>query len=124
MRSALLTATFALAALAGCGGEKTFDAEGFTDALNEEGAGLVLGGTLPNQQESVDVYGIALEDGGGGSITVTENVAAGEAEYDRCEAAPTLLCYRASNVVLILEDGLSPESRASLEAALRGVATE
>lgn len=114
----------ALLALAGCGGEKTFDAAEFVDALNERGAGLVLGDTLPNEQEGVEIYGVEIQGGGAGSISVTEDAETGKAEYERCEAAPTLLCYRASNTVLLLEDDLSPESLAALESAVRGVAEE
>lgn len=112
--------------LAGCGGGdgQTFDAEGFTEALNENGAGIELGEELSNEQEGVEVREVSLNGASGGSIIVAADEEAGRAERARCEAAVTLLCYRAANVVLILEDELDEAERARLEAAFMGLAEE
>jgi hypothetical protein len=112
--------------LAGCGGgdETEFDAEGFVDALNAGGAGLELGDELANTQEGVEVRAVKVTRAGGGSIVVAADEEAGRAEHARCEAAVTLLCYRAANVVLLLEDELAPPERMRLEAAFTALAED
>lgn len=112
--------------LAGCGGdgETTFDAEGFVAAVNAGGAGLELGDELPNTQEGVEVREVKVTRAGGGSIVVAADEEAGRAEHTRCEAAVTLLCYRAANVVLLLEDELAPPERMRLEAAFTALADD
>ena len=46
------------------------------------------------------------------------------AEYRRCEAAVSLICFRAANAVLIFEGALAPADVARVEAALRALASE
>jgi hypothetical protein len=106
-----------------CGGERSFEAEEFVSALNEHGAGLELGEPLSSQGPAHEIHAVGLASSatqvhGGGSLAVTENVADAEAEYERCESAASLICYRAANVVLRLEE-VSPEQQAQLESAFR-----
>jgi hypothetical protein len=122
-------------AIAGCGNEREFSAEGFIDAANEHDAGLVLADRLPFTPEGVEVYELqfegrgssgagAIDAHGGGTLTVTEDAEAGVAEYERCEAAATLLCFRAANVALFFQGALAPSDLARVERAIRALGEE
>jgi hypothetical protein len=133
----LLVALAALA-LAGCGdGERTFSAGELVEEVNANGAGLELGDTLETAREGAETrevtFGdaaephddeIAQHEHGGGTLTITTDAEAGLAEYERCESAATLLCFRASNAVLFFEASLDPADRGQLEDALRAMASE
>ena len=123
----------------GCGGSDGFDAEGFIARANEAGANLVLGEELLGTDSDVEVYEVELAESaapdaakagqaspshahGGGSLYVTESDEAGVAEYERCESAATLLCFRASNVVLILNDAIPETEIAAVEEAFLSLA--
>jgi hypothetical protein len=129
---ALLAVAAGVAAL-GCGDEPAFDAAGFAAAANEHGAGLELGSELTTTEEGKSVHAIAFEEPpgaeaggagadphghGGGSLTVTEDDAAGLAEYQRCESAATLICFRAANVAIAIESEAEPEQLARLRRAI------
>ena len=106
-----------------CGGERTFEADEFVSELNQHGGGLELGEPLSSSDPAQEIRAVELASSatqvhGGGSMVVTEEIAAGEAEYQRCESAASLICYRAANVVLRLEE-VSPEQQAQLERAFR-----
>lgn len=60
----------------------------------------------------------------GGTLTITPDASAGIAEYERCEQAVSLICYRAENAVLFFEDVLSAEEQERISAALHGIAAE
>ncbi|MGI8461018.1 MAG: hypothetical protein ACR2OC_05180 [Solirubrobacterales bacterium] len=126
-------AALAASALAiGCGGERHFEAEEFITAANDQGAGFVLGTPLSTSLPDREIYVLELSAqaasgtpvGGGGSVVITENEETGRAEHARCESAATLLCYRASNVVVELEDALTPDSRRRVDEAFSGLARE
>lgn len=132
--AALTAIAFALPA--GCGEDtRLFDAEELVDAINEEGAEVELGDELVSQQEGVEVFAFGFADhpgnagggeahGSGGSLVITPDDETGVAEYERCESAVTLLCYRASNVVMILEKEASREDTARIEAAITSLAAD
>ena len=113
----LAATAFAAAAIAGCGSEKTFTAEEFVDGINAEGVELRLGEPLLTDDESQELYAVALEpvsalpgsEGGsgdiGGSLSVSEDGSGADQEMASCENSADLLCYRASNVVVVLEGG-------------------
>lgn len=127
-----------LAALAACGDdERTFSAEELVEEANANGAGLELGDALETSREGAEVREVtfveagephdaetAQHEHGGGTLTITTDTEAGLAEYERCESAATLLCFRASNAVLFFESSLDPADRARLEDALRAMASE
>lgn len=116
-------------------GEHSFEAEEFVDEANASGAGIELGEPLTTTESDTEVYALRIvaehaeatdgehAHGGGGSLTVTEDSDAALARYEQCEAAATLLCYRVANVVLIVEDALSPEDRSRLDAAVSSLAS-
>ena len=125
-------------ALAGCGdGERVFSAPELIEEVNANGAALELGDPLETAREGAEVSEvtfvengaqhddeIARHEHGGGTLTITTDAEAGLDEYERCESAAALLCFRASNAVLFFEAGLDPADRTRLEAALRAMASE
>ena len=137
MRVAAVTLVTSLA-VAGCGGERTYEPSEFVEEANAEGAGLVLGEPLTSIEEGVDVYALSFEEepgghdeaepGGhahsGGSLIVTEDADAAREEHARCEQAVTLVCYRAANVVLLFDADPSDEHVAKVDSAIRALATE
>lgn len=130
-RHGLLTsaaATLAVAALASCGSEQSFTAQEFVEAVNDEGVTLKLGEPLLSDDPSQELFAVELEpvsslpgsEGGArtsGSISVSEDSGGADEEMRSCEASADLLCYRAANVVIVLEGG-------GIEAQQLGVAVE
>lgn len=131
MRSRVTGASLATAGTLlalGCGGERSFEAEELVSALNEHGAGLELGEPLGSQGPAREIHAVGLASSatqvrGGGSLAVTGDVAEAEAEYERCESAASLICYRAANAVLRLEE-VSPEQQARLAEAFNALDSE
>jgi len=135
---ALMAATLSsCAALLGCGSERAFTAEEFVAEANRNGAGLNLGSELASDREATELHTVeladlepgpasSLEEQGhvGGTLTITATDEAGAAEYERCELAVSLVCYRAANALLFFEDALRPDERARIAGALRAMASE
>jgi hypothetical protein len=122
-----------LALVAGCGGDEElrFSADEFVTEANARGAALELGAPLTTSREETEIHELVLagEEGGeaphgGGSLTVTADSHAGLREYRRCEAATTLLCFRANNVVVALEGELAEQEIATIELALARMAAD
>lgn len=116
--------------IAGCGGgERVFEPEELVTELNGAGAELKLGPVLTTNQDGLDVTSIFVAspsgqgDLGAGTMLLLESSEAASAEFTRCEAAPSLTCYRAANGVLRFEE-LVPEGQAQVEAAVRAIASE
>ena len=107
------------ACLAACGDEGTFTAESFVAEVNAQGVELRLGEALVTEEEDKELYAIELEPVGrpgtdsqgdephaGGSLSVYESDEGDpDDELRTCEEAADLLCYRAANVVVVLEGG-------------------
>jgi hypothetical protein len=133
MRAARCVGRAALAALAlaGCGGQARFTTEEFVDGVVGQGVKLRLGEPLVTEEEGKELYAVELAPVGGprldsqgepvtagGSLSVyDENQGDPDAELETCERAADLLCYRAANVVVVLEGG-------GLEARQLGVAMQ
>ena len=137
-RISIALVALAAAAASGCGDdERTFTAPEFVAEANRNGAALELGAALAVTESDDEVYGIAIDERGedeharedsaesgehgGGSLRITEDSGAAEDEHARCESAASLICYRAANVVLILEPGVPAADLARVEAAIRGM---
>ena len=119
------------AAAAGCGEDGTFTAQDFVTAVNAQGVQLELGEELVTEEEGKELYAIELEPGAGprrdsqgeevhagGSLSVYESdEGEPDDEFRSCEQAADLLCYRAANVVVVLEGG-------GIEARQLGVAMQ
>lgn len=128
----------ACAAIAGCGAPFD-DAQSFVEAANAEGAGFVLGPSLSSNKPGHEIYALELEGSGGlaaeadeggqahlggGSLTVTQSEDEARAEYEQCESAVSLLCYRAGNVAILLEDEIDPKQRARVDAAITALGSD
>jgi len=138
VKRTLLGAVIGLGLVAGCGGEQEFDGREFVDRANQSGAGIVLGEPLVSARDDVEVYELEFTDGsatggdgdaehghedGGGSMAVAADAGAAKAEYQRCEEAVSLVCYRAANVTLFLE-ALDPAEQARIDRAIRDLASD
>jgi hypothetical protein len=137
VRPAVIAILLALL-VAACGGERTFEPDEFVEAANEEGAGLVLDEQLTSIEEGVDVYALSFEDeaaapaagddehghGAGGSMIVTDDAESATAEFERCETAVSLTCYRAANVVLYFNAAPTDEHVVPVEAAIRALGNQ
>ena len=120
----------------GCGGEHAFEPDEFVDAANAEGADLILGDSLANITEDVEVFAVsfAAEEGhesnpdghahSGGSMIVADDAQSATEEFQRCESTVTLTCYRAANVVLYFDLEPSDEHVAKVDAAIRALASD
>lgn len=115
-------------------------AQEFVERANESGAGLELAEQLSSGSATVEVWAVELaeeetahpEDSdaapeddhghghGAGSLAVSESTEVAQAELARCENAVTLVCFRAGNVVLRLEDP-GPEEVDRMTAAVRAM---
>jgi hypothetical protein len=122
MRRSTLAATLCILAAAGCGGEDedpTFMAQEFVTEINRQGVDLRLGEELVTDEPGKQLYAVELEPlGGPRTDSAGEEVHAGgslsvyeredelvDEEVRSCEEAADLLCYRAANVVIVLEGG-------------------
>jgi hypothetical protein len=112
----------------------TFDAQGFVDAANDEGAGLALGDSLFSGQKDTKVYAIGFEDSAGpapggeehgsASLTISKDADAATAVYQQCESAGNFTCYRANNAALVFDEGSSHDDVAKVDAAIRAMAKD
>ena len=125
-----LTVTAALLPIAaGCGGETTFDAESVVADLNDAGAGLTLGETLPATTGGVDVRVVTFGSApgvpagselGAGAVVILDDVAAAESEFARCQDAVDFTCYRAANAVLRFT-AMTQDEEARVTAAVKAI---
>jgi hypothetical protein len=143
-RSAGLALALAVLGLAACGSdERTFTAQEFVDEVAARGVTLELGRPLSTNDPGTELYEVEVVHAGegdgpeaghgaaeaghehsGGSLRVTDGADEAEEELQRCEAAVSLLCFRAANVVLVFEQEADPESLAELTVALSGLESE
>ncbi len=137
MRAGAAAATLLMLvlALAGCG-EREFAAAEFVAAANEQGAELALGRAVTANDDGEEVFAIEfapapgaernpqLEAGGGsGTMVVASDAARAGAEFDRCETAADLTCFRAANVVLRFE-AMEAADRARVTGALTALQSQ
>jgi hypothetical protein len=115
-RQGAVLAAAMLLLIAGCGDERTFTAEEFIEKVNAEGVEIELGEELSTSEPGAELRSVELEplpgappvpgEGhAGGSLAVYDEMGAAEQRFVTCEEAADLLCYRAANVVVILEGG-------------------
>ncbi len=130
-----LTAAGLAVAASGCG-EKEFDADEFVEEANSNGATLELGRPLVTDDESKELFGVTLgpvsaaeaeagaegQEPDAGSLAVYDDGDDAERGVQECEAAADLLCYRAGNVVIVLEGSAVSAEQVALAAALKEMA--
>jgi hypothetical protein len=136
----LACAALLAAALAACGDETTFTADELVAEVNDRGAQVRLGEPLTTSQEDVELYALRLagtgaapgvpsgdagsapvDVHGGGTLTITEDDDAALAEFERCESAVSLVCFRAANAVLIFEGAIPNQDLARIEMAVQSM---
>jgi hypothetical protein len=136
-RLAALAALALALAVSSCTEERTLSADGFVADVNDQGVELTLGEPLSTTEEGKELYAVTLEPlpgaepagheeqgqeeshehQGGGSLGVYDDNAGAEEGMQACRNAADLLCYRAANIVVILEGG-------GIEAQRLGVAMQ
>ena len=104
----------------GCGEEKTFSGSEFVAEVNEQGVSLRLGRELRSEGGADHLYAVTLprlrgepapppdDEGSGsgpnGSLYVFGDSAGAGDQLDACRASGGLLCFRAANVVVVLDE--------------------
>jgi hypothetical protein len=103
---------------AGCGGGPTFTAAEFVDRINDEGVAIRLGQQLPSSGGADHIYAVIFPPlpgepppapgteggpGASGSLYVYGDAGGAEQELTACRSSGGLLCFRAANVVVLLE---------------------
>ncbi len=123
--------------MAACSGEHEFTAQDFIEEMNDNGAALALGSALTKNPDGADIYTVSLTEfapsavgqappptdvHGAATLLIAADSDAGRDEFDRCEQAPILTCFRAGNAVLRVED-LPPADQARITTAVESLAT-
>jgi len=138
-RSLALAAAAVTLLAAGCGDgeeERTMSARDFVSEMNQAGAALKLGPVLTQNADGLDITEVTIKrtaptptgegqdlaPSGDATLIVLADAEEAKGEYDRCQGAPSLSCYRAANVVLRVED-LQPTDRALLTSAISQLAS-
>ena len=117
-----------------CGaGSREFTASQLVGELNDNGAPLQLEGPLHSEQESVEVYELSISTldpptaGGhaesGATVIIADDEGIATTEFERCESAVSLICFRIANGVLILSDD-EPATLSKIEAAVQAMESE
>ncbi len=122
-------------AAAGCGdGSRSLTASEFVDEVNDQGVTIRLGRQLQASGGTEQVFAIALPPlpgepasapgreggrGGTGSLYVYSDTGAAEEELVACRASAGLLCFRASNVVVVLDEESGGIESQRLAVAIR-----
>ena len=134
-RLALLA--LAAAAVTGCGSEATLSASDFIDRIKAEGVSIELGPRLAARGDADELYAVTLPPlpgapapppgsesapGASGSLYVFGDTGAAEDQLKACEAAAGLLCYRAANIVVILDEESSRLEAQRLAVAVKRLA--
>ena len=130
---AALVALAVLGALAaGCGSGQAFTASEFVDRISAQGVSIQLGRRLPSGGNAKELYAVTLPPlpgepapppgseggrGASGSLYVYGDTGGADDELKACRASGGLLCFQASNIVVVLD-----EEGGGLEARRLGVA--
>ena len=122
----------AAALIAGCGGQPTLSASEFVDRINGEGVSIELGRKLATSGGADELHAVELPPlpgegkpapgseagrGASGSLYVFDDTGGADDQLEACRASGGLFCFRAQNVVVVLDEDSSP-----LEVRRLGVA--
>jgi hypothetical protein len=128
-RLTALALALAVLLVAGCGSSQTFTASEFVDRINAQGVSIELDRQLPSGGNAKDLYAVRLPPLAGqpagsdrgrgaiGSLYVFDDTGGAGDQLDACRHSGGLLCFRAANIVVVLEGS-------SLEAQRLAVATK
>ena len=122
-------------AAAGCGGSSdSLSASEFVDKVNEQGVAMRLGRQLQTSGAAEQVFAIALPPlpgepapppgreggrGGTGSLYVYGDTGGADEQLKACRASAGLLCFQASNVVVVLDEESGGIAAQRLGVAIR-----
>ena len=126
------------ALLGGCGDGQNFTAPEFVDRINAEGLQMVLGKRLPSSGDANEVYAVSLPPlpgepsppsgtaggpGANGSLYVYGDSGGAGDQLAACRHSGGLLCFRASNIVVVLSEEGTPIEATRLAVAMRKLAS-
>jgi len=112
-----------VALIAGCGGEPTLSASEFVDQINAEGVSIELGRKLATSGSADELYAVRLPPlpgepkpaagseagrGASGSLYVFDDTGGADDQLEACRASGGLFCFRAQNIVVVLDEDSSP----------------
>jgi hypothetical protein len=118
-RLAALALIGAGAVVAGCGGGQTFTASEFIDRISAEGVSIQLGRALPKGSTAKELYAVRLPPlpgepapapgseggrGASGTLYVFGDAGSADDQLKACRGSGGLLCFQASNIVVVLGD--------------------
>jgi hypothetical protein len=136
----------ALAALAiagmlisGCGGGQMFTASEFVDRINAEGVSIELGRRLQSGGNAKELYAVTLPPlpgeprpapgseggrGASGTLYVFGDNGGAEDQLKACRGSGGLICFQASNVIVVLDDEGSGLEAQRLAVAMKRLASQ
>jgi hypothetical protein len=139
LRQLAAIAALGMAAMlvAGCGDGPRFTASEFVDRINAEGVSIQLGRRLSSGGKADELYAVTLPPlpgeppaprgsggGRGASGTLYAFGGTGDAndQLDACRGSGGLLCFQASNIVVVLDDEGSGLEAQRLAVAMKRMA--
>ena len=120
--------------VAGCGSGQRFTGSEFVDRINAQGVSMQLGRKLASGGEAKELYAVRLpplpgepgpppgsegSPGASGSLYVYGDDAGAADQFDACHGSGGLVCFRASNVVVVLDEEASALASRRLGVAIR-----
>jgi hypothetical protein len=121
----------------GCGSTQMFTASEFVDRINAEGVSIALGRQLPNGGDAKELYAVTLpplpgepapprgsegDPGASGTLYVFGDTGGADDQLDGCRGSGGLLCFRAANIVIVLDDEGSGLEAQRLAVAMKRLA--
>jgi hypothetical protein len=129
----------AAALLAGCGSESTLTASELINRINAQGVSILLRQRLAAGGEAKELYAVRMpplrgepkpapgseaRPGASGSLYVFGDTGGAEDQVKACQAATGLFCFRAQNIVVVLDEESSRLEAQRLAAAVRRLPAE
>ena len=124
--------------IAGCGSTaRTFTASEFVDRINAQGVSIQLGRQLTSGGNADELYAVKLpplpgepapppgsegDGGAGGTLYVFGGTGDADDQLDACRGSGGLLCFQASNIVVVLDDEGSGLEAQRLAIAMKRLA--
>jgi hypothetical protein len=123
---------------AGCGSARTFTASEFVDHINAEGVSMELGRQLQSGGDAKELYAVTLpplpgepkpprgsegDPGASGTLYAFGDTGSADDQRSACRESGGLLCFQASNIVVVLDDESSSLEAQRLAVAIKRLAT-
>jgi hypothetical protein len=122
---------------AGCGGGQTFTASQFVDRISAQEVSIELGRKLQSGGDAKELYAVKLpplpgepppppgsegDGGASGTLYVFGDNGAADDQREACRGSGGLLCFQASNIVIVLDDEGSGLEAQRLAVAMKRLA--